>query len=140
MTDRDKAMLARYEKLRKADEKRYEQTKQGTFEKSIKPCLVRPDGTDREINDGNRTMARMIRALDWPYHRARRIAAIRQLAARLQDSVLQSILWAVFKARDQREAIRLSGVSERSFYRGVAKIILIASQPMKSGVRGTSSK
>ena len=70
----------------------------------------------------------------------RRIAAIRQLAARLQDSSLQSILWAVFKARDQREAIRLAGVSERTFYRGVAKIILIASQPMKSGVRGTSSK
>ena len=140
MNGRDKAILARYEKLRKADQKRYDRTKQGKFEKSIKPSLVRPDGTDREINDAGRAMQRMIRALDWPYHRVRRIAAIRQLAARLQDGTLQSILWAAYRARDQAEAIRLAGVPERSFYRGVAKIILIASQPMKSGVRGTSSK
>ena len=140
MTKKDKAILARYQKLRKADDKRYEQTKQGKFEKSIKPNLVQPDGKDVEIDDGCRAMHRMFRSLDWAYHRARHIAAIRQLAARLQDSSLQSILWAVFKARDQREAIRLAGVSERTFYRGVAKIILIASQPMKSGVRGTSSK
>ena len=138
MTDKDKAILARHEKLQKADEKRYARTKQGKFEKSIKPCLVRPDGTDREINDAGRAMQRMIRALDWPYHRARYIAAIRQFAARLQDGTLQSILWAVFKARDQREAIRLAGVSERTFFRGVAKIIKIASRPIKSGVRGTS--
>ena len=140
MTGRDKAILARYEKLRKADKKRYDRTKQGMFEKSIKPSLVRPDGTDREINDAGRAMQRMIRALDWPYHRVRRIAAIRQLAARLQDGTLQSILWAAYRARDQAEAILMAGVSERTFYRGVAKIILIASQPMKSGVRGTPSK
>ena len=140
MTAKDKAILARYRKLRSADDKRYDKTKQGKFEKSIKPNLVQPDGKDVEIDDGCRAMHRMFRSLDWPYHRARHIAAIRQLSARLQDSSLQSILWAVFKARDQREAIRLAGVSERTFYRGVAKIILIASQPMKSGVRGTSSK
>ena len=140
MTAKDKAILARYRKLRRADDKRYDKTKQGKFEKSIKPNLVQPDGKDVEIDDGCRAMHRMFRSLDWPYHRARHIAAIRQLAARLQDSSLQSILWAVFKARDQREAIRLAGVSERTFYRGGAKIILIASQPMKSGVRGTSSK
>ena len=140
MTGRDKAILARYEKLRKADQKRYDRTKQGKFENSIKPSLVRPDGTDREVNDAGRAMQRMIRALDWPDLRARRIATIRRLAARLQDSTLQSILWAVFKSRDQAEAIRMAGVSERTFYRGVAKIILIASQPMKSGVRGTPSK
>ena len=126
MTDREKAMLARHEMLRKADESRYDKTKQGRFEKSIKPNLVQPDGKDVEIDDGSRAMHRMFRALDWPYHHARHIAAIRQLAARLQDSSLQSILWAVFKARDQREAIRLAGVSERTFYRGVAKICRVA--------------
>ena len=128
MTAKDKAILARYEKLRKADQRRYDTTKQGKFEKSIKPSLVRPDGTDREVNDAGRAMQRMIRALDWPYHRVRRIAAIRQLAARLQDSALQSILWAVFKARDQREAIRLAGVSKATFFRGVAKICRLAGE------------
>ena len=126
MTAKDKAILARYQKLRDADELRYDQTKQGKFEKSIKPNLVQPDGKDVEIDDGCRAMHRMFRSLDWAYHRARHIAAIRQLAARLQDSSLQSILWAVFKARDQREAIRLAGVSERTFYRGVAKICRVA--------------
>ena len=126
MTAKDKAILARYRKLRSADDKRYDKTKQGKFEKSIKPNLVQPDGKDVEIDDGCRAMHRMFRSLDWPYHRARHIAAIRQLAARLQDSSLQSILWAVFKARDQREAIRLAGVSERTFYRGVAKICRVA--------------
>lgn len=140
MNGRDKAILARYEKLQKAEKKRYDRTKQGKFEKSIKPCLVRPDGTDREVNDAGRAMQRMILALDWPYLRACRISAIRQFAARLQDGNLQSILWAAYRARDQAEAILMAGVSERTFYRGVAKIILIASQPMKSGVRGTPSK
>ena len=134
MTDREKAMLARHEMLRKADESRYDKTKQGRFEKSIKPCLVRPDGTDREINDGNRAMERMIRSLDWPYHLARREKAIRRLSAQLKDSTLQRILWAVFKARDQREAIRLARVSERTFYRGVAKICRLA------GERGASRR
>ena len=140
MTAKDKAILARYEKLRKADQRRYDTTKQGKFEKSIKPSLVRPDGTDREINDAGRAMQRMIRALDWPYHRAIRIAAIRQLAARLKDSTLQSILWAVFKARDQREAIRLAGVSKATFFRGVAKIVKIALRPIKTGPRGNGGR
>lgn len=134
MTAKDKAILARYEKLRKADEKRYEQTKQGKFEKSIKPCLVRPDGTDREINDGNRAMARMICSLDWPVICSLRELAIRQLAAQLLDGTLQSILWAVFKAQDKDEAIRLAGVSRDTFRRGVAKIFKFVSEPMKSGV------
>ena len=138
MNGKEAAILARHLKLREADDRRYDQTEQGKFEKSIRPDLVHPDGTLREISDGGRAVHRMIRALDWPYHRARQIATIRQLAVRLKDSTLQRILWAVFKTRNQREAIRLAGVSERTFFRGVAKIIKIASRPIKSGVRGTS--
>ena len=128
MTAKDKAILARYEKLRKADQKRYDRTKQGKFEKSIKPCLVRPDGTDREVNDGNRAMARMICSLDWPVICSLRELAIRQLAAQLLDGTLQKILWAVFKAQDRESAIRMAGVPERTFYRGVAKICRLAGE------------
>ena len=140
MTDKDKAILARYEKLRKADQKRYDRTKQGKFEKSIKPSLVRPDGTDREVNDAGRAMQRMIRALDWPDLCALREQAIRQLAARLLDGTLQSILWAVFKAKDKDEAIRLAGVSRDTFRRGVAKIFKFVSEPMKSGACDASGE
>ena len=140
MNGKEAAILARHLKLREADDRRYDQTEQGKFEKSIKPDLVHPDGTLREISDGGRAVHRMIRALDWPYHRARQIATIRQLAVRLKDSTLQSILWAVFKTHNQREAISMAGVSRATFFRGVAKIIKVASCPIKTGMRGTDGK
>lgn len=126
MNRRDIALLARAELRRRADELRYGQTRQGRFEESIRPDLVHPDGTPREISDGGRAVRRMIRALDWAYHSARREAAIRRLAARLRDGTLRRILWGVFRGRDQAEAIRLAGVSRRTFYRGVAKILRTA--------------
>ena len=140
MTKKDQALLARSEKRRKADELRYERSRQGRFEKSIKPDLVHPDGTPREISDGGRAVNRMIRALDWAYHCACLENKVRRHAARLHDSTLKRILWGAFKGRDQDEAIRLAKVSKVTFQRGVRKIFKFASRPMKSGKRGTSGK
>ena len=122
MNGKEAAILARHLKLREADDRRYDQTEQGKFEKSIRPDLVHPDGTPREISDGGRAMNRMIRALDWPYLQARRERCIRELAARLKSSTLQRILWGAFEGRNQAEAIRIAGVSRATFFRGVAKI------------------
>ena len=140
MNGKDIACLKRSAKCRKADELRYERSRQGRFEKSIKPDLVHPDGTPREISDGGRAVNRMIRSLDWAYHQSCRERCIREQAARLKDSTLQRILWGIFRGRDQAEAIRLAKVSKRTFFRGVRKIFKIASRPMKSGKRGTSPK
>lgn len=139
MTQKDRNLLERSEQRRRADELRYEQSKQGRFEKSIKPDLVHPDGRPREISDGGRAVQRMIRSLDWAYHCARREKAIRRQAARLRDSTLRRILWGIFKGRNQAEAIRLAKVSKSTFCRGVEKIFEIATRPIESGVRGTSS-
>ena len=140
MNSRDIACLKRSAKCRKADETRYGKTRQGRFERSVKTGLVYPDGRQIEISDGGRAMNRMIRSLDWAYHQARRERCIREQAARLKDSTLQRILWGVFRGRDQAEAIRLAKVSKRTFFRGVAKIIKIASSPIKTGKRGSSPK
>ena len=140
MTEKDQALLARSEKRRKADELRYERSRQGRFEKSIKPDLVHPDGTPREISDGGRAMNQMIRALDWAYHQARQEKCIREQAARLKDSTLQRILWGVFRGRNQAEAIRIAGVSRATFFRGVAKIMKIVSCPIKTGKSGKEGK
>ena len=140
MNSKDIACLKQSAKCRKADETRYNKTRQGRFEKSIKTGLVHSDGRPMEISDGGRAMNRMVRSLDWAYHQTRRERCIREQAARLKDSTLQRILWGIFKGRDQAEAIRLAKVSKRTFFRGVAKIIKIASSPMKTGKRGTSSK
>ena len=93
-----------------------------------------------EISDGGRAMNRMIRSLDWAYHQARRERCIRELAARLKGSTLQRILWGAFRGRDQSEAIRIAGVSRATFFRGVAKIIKIASCPIKTGKRGKGER
>ena len=137
---KDKGLLRKSEKCRVADEAKYDKTKQGRFEKSIKTGLVYPDGRQMEISDGGRAMNRMVRALDWPYHQARRERCIRELAARLKSSTLQRILWGAFEGRNQAEAIRIAGVSRATFYRGVAKIMKIASCPIKTGMRGTDGK
>ena len=137
---KDKGLLRKSEKCRVADEIKYGKTKQGRFERSIKAGLVYPDGRPMEISDGGRTVNRMVRSLDWAYHQARRERCIREQAARLKDSTLQRILWGVFRGRDQAEAIRLAKVSKRTFFRGVAKIIKIASSPIKTGKRGSSPK
>ena len=140
MTKKEQALLARSEKCRVVNEIIYDNTKQGRFEKSIKPDLVHPDGTPREISDGGRAMNRMIRALDWAYHQARQEKCIREQAARLKDSTLQRILWGVFRGRNQAEAIRIAGVSRATFFRGVAKIMKIASCPIKTGKSGKEGK
>lgn len=137
---KDRGLLRKSEKCRVANEISYGKTKQGRFEKSIKTGLVHPDGRPMEISDGGRAMNRMIRAIDWPYHQARRERCIREQAARLKDSTLQRILWGVFRGRNQAEAIRLAKVSKRTFFRGVAKIIKIASCPIKTGKRGKGGK
>ena len=140
MNGKEVALVRRAEKRRVHAEDRYGKTKQGRFEKSIKTGLVHPDGRPMEISDGGRAMNRMIRSLDWAYHQARRERCIREQAARLKDSTLQRILWGIFKGRDQAEAIRLAKVSKRTFFRGVAKIIKIASCPIKTGKRGKLGK
>ena len=134
MDARDRACLRQAEKCRMADEARYGKTRQGAFELSVKPALVHPDGRPMEVSDGGRATDRMIRSLDWAYHQARRERCVRDLAARLRDSTLQRILWALFRGHDRAEAIRLAGVSRATFFRGVAKIMKIASRPMKTGV------
>ena len=140
MNGKEAALVRRSEKCRVADEINYGKTRQGRFERSIKAGLVYPDGRPIEISDGGRAMNRMVRSLDWAYHQARRERCIREQAARLKDSTLQRILWGVFRGRDQSEAIRLAKVSKRTFFRGVAKIIKIASSPIKTGKRGSSPK
>ena len=137
---KDRGLLKKSEKCRVADEIKYGKTKQGRFEQSIKTGLVYPDGRQMEISDGGRAMNRMIRSLDWAYHQARRERCIREQAARLKDSTLQRILWGVFRGRDQAEAIRIAGVSRATFFRGVAKIMKIASCPIKTGKRGKGGK
>ena len=140
MNGKEAALVRRSEKRRVHAEDRYGKTKQGRFEKSIKTGLVHPDGRPMEISDGGRAMNRMIRSLDWAYHQARRERCIREQAARLKDSTLQRILWGVFRGRDQAEAIRIAGVSRATFFRGVAKIMKIASCPIKTGKRGKGGK
>ena len=140
MNGKEAALVRRSEKRRVHAEDRYGKTKQGRFEKSFKTGLVHPDGRPMEISDGGRAMNRMVRSLDWAYHQARRERCIREQAARLKDSTLQRILWGIFKGRDQAEAIRLAKVSKRTFFRGVAKIIKIASCPIKTGKRGKGGK
>ena len=135
-----RGLLKKSEKCRVANEINYGKTKQGRFEKSIKTGLVHPDGRPIEISDGGRAVNRMIRSLDWAYHQARRERCIREQAARLKDSTLQRILWGAFRGRDQAEAIRIAGVSRATFYRGVAKIMKIASCPIKTGKRGKGGK
>ena len=137
---KDRGLLKKSEKCRVANEINYDKTKQGRFEKSIKTGLVHPDGRPIEISDGGRAVNRMIRSLDWAYHQARRERCIREQAARLKDSTLQRILWGAFRGRDQAEAIRIAGVSRATFYRGVAKIMKIASCPIKTGKRGKGGK
>ena len=137
---KDRGLLKKSEKCRVANEINYGKTKQGRFEKSIKTGLVHPDGRPIEISDGGRAVNRMIRSLDWAYHQARRERCIREQAARLKDSTLQRILWGAFRGRDQAEAIRIAGVSRATFYRGVAKIMKIASCPIKTGKRGKGGK
>ena len=137
---KDRGLLKKSEKCRVANEINYGKTKQGRFEKSIKTGLVHPDGRPMEISDGGRAVNRMIRSLDWAYHQARRERYIREQAARLKDSTLQRILWGVFRGRDQAEAIRIAGVSRATFFRGVAKIMKIASCPIKTGKRGKGGK
>ena len=137
---KDRGLLKKSEKCRVANEINYGKTKQGRFEKSIKTGLVHPDGRPMEISDGGRAMNRMIRAIDWPYHQARRERCIREQAARLKNSTLQRILWGVFRGRDQAEAIRIAGVSRATFFRGVAKIMKIKSCPIKTGKRGKGGK
>ena len=140
MNGREAALVRRSEKRRVHAEDRYAKTRQGRFEKSIKTGLVYPDGRQIEISDGGRAMNRMIRSLDWAYHQARRERCIREQAARLKDSTLQRILWGIFKGRDQAEAIRIAGVSRATFFRGVAKMMKIASCPIKTGKRGKGGK
>ena len=137
---KDRGLLKKSERCRVANEINYGKTKQGRFEKSIKTGLVHPDGRPIEISDGGRAVNRMIRSLDWAYHQARRERCIREQAARLKDSTLQRILWGAFRGRDQAEAIRIAGVSRATFYRGVAKIMKIASCPIKTGKRGKGGK
>ena len=137
---KDRGLLKKSEKCRVANEINYGKTKQGRLEKSIKTGLVHPDGRPMEISDGGRAVNRMIRSLDWAYHQARRERCIREHAARLKDSTLQRILWGVFRGRDQAEAIRIAGVSRATFFRGVAKIMKIASCPIKTGKRGKGGK
>ena len=140
MNGKEAALVRRSEKRRVHAEDRYGKTTQGQFERSIKTGLVHPDGQPMEISDGGRAMNRMIRSLDWAYHQARRERCIREQAARLKDSTLQRILWGVFRGRDQTEAIRIAGVSRATFFRGVAKIMKIASCPIKTGKRGKGGK
>lgn len=140
MNSREAALVRRSEKRRAQAEDRYAKTRQGRFEKSIRTGLVYPDGRQMEISDGGRAMNRMIRSLDWAYHQARRERCIREQAARLKDSTLQRILWGIFKGRDQAEAIRIAGVSRATFFRGVAKMMKIASCPIKTGKRGKGGK
>ena len=140
MNGREAALVRRSEKRRVQAEDRYGKTKQGRFEKSIRTGLVYPDGRQMEISDGGRAMNRMIRSLDWAYHQARRERCVREQAARLKDSTLQRILWGIFKGRDQAEAIRIAGVSRATFFRGVAKMMKIASCPIKTGKRGKGGK
>ena len=137
---KDRGLLKKLEKCRVANEINYGKTKQGRFEKSIKTGLVHPDGRPMEISDGGRAMNRMIRAIDWPYHQARRERCIREQAARLKDSTLQRILWGVFRGRNQAEAISIAGVSRATFFRGVAKIMKIKSCPIKTGKRGKGGR
>ena len=140
MNSKDIACLKQSAKCRKADETRYNKTRQGRFERSIKTGLVHSDGRSMEISDGGRAVNRMIRSLDWAYHQARRERCIREQAARLKDSTLQRILWGVFRGRNQAEAIRIAGVSRATFFRGVAKIMKIASCPIKTGKRGKGGR
>ena len=140
MNGREAALVRRSEKRRVHTEDRYAKTRQGRFEKSIRTGLVYPDGRQMEISDGGRAMNRMIRSLDWAYHQARRERCIREQAARLKDSTLQRILWGIFRGRDQAEAIRIAGVSRATFFRGVAKMMKIASCSIKTGKRGKGGK
>ena len=122
MNGREAALVRRSEKRRVHAEDRYGKTKQGRFEKSIKTGLVHPDGRQMEISDGGRAMNRMIRALDWAYHQARRERCIRRQAAQIRDRTLMRVLWGIFRGRNRREMIALSGLPRRTFYWGLKKL------------------
>ena len=119
---KDRGLLKKSEKCRVANEINYGKTKQGRFEKFIKTGLVHPDGRPMEISDGGRAMNRMIRALDWPYHQARRERCIRRQAAQIRDRTLMRVLWGIFRGRNRREMIALSGLPRRTFYWGLKKL------------------
>ena len=122
MNSKDIACLKQSAKCRKADETRYNKTRQGRFEKSIKTGLVHSDGRPMEISDGGRAMNRMVRSLDWAYHQARREKAIRRQAAQIRDRTLMRVLWGIFRGRNRREMIALSGLPRRTFYWGLKKL------------------
>ena len=119
---KDRGLLKKSEKCRVADEIKYGKTKQGRFEQSIKTGLVYPDGRQMEISDGGRAMNRMIRSLDWAYHQARRERCIRRQAAQIRDRTLMRVLWGIFRGRNRREMIALSGLPRRTFYWGLKKL------------------
>ena len=122
MNSKDIACLKQSAKCRKADETRYNKTRQGRFERSIKTGLVHSDGRPMEISDGGRAVNRMIRSLDWAYHQARREKAIRRQAAQIRDRTLMRVLWGIFRGRNRREMIVLSGLPRRTFYWGLKKL------------------
>ena len=122
MNGKEAALVRRSEKCRVADEIKYGKTRQGRFERSIKAGLVYPDGRPIEISDGGRAMNRMIRSLDWAYHQARRERCIRRQAARIRDRTLMRVLWGIFRGRNRREMIDLSGLPRRTFYWGLKKL------------------
>lgn len=119
----EKYLLLHAEHNRLANEAAHDHTRQRAFELAFESRDLpgsRAAFADKAVSDSG--FAAMVRRMDAPYVRMRREAAIRRAAGRVRGP-LRKILWAVYRGKTRHERIRLSGVSESSYARGL-KILL----------------
>jgi hypothetical protein len=121
----EKFLLLRAEHNRRVNEVVHDHTKQREFERSFESRDLpgsRASFADKAVRDKN--LEAMIRRLDAPFELKRREKVIRRAAGRVNGS-LKKILWAVYRGKTRSERIRLSGVSESSYLRGLKKILKV---------------
>jgi hypothetical protein len=124
-TMNEKHLLCRAEHNRRVNEAIHDHTRQREFERAFESRDLpgsRAAIADKAVCDRN--FEAMIRRLDAPFERKRRDEAIRRAAGRVQGT-LKKVLWAAYRGRTRKERIRLSGVSESSYLRGLKKLLKV---------------
>lgn len=135
--DSEKALLAKAERDRRADEVRHDRSKQRLFERSFESRdLSGSSAAVADASDNHHAANKATVSIDAEFHARNRDAIMRADAAQLPRRLpwLQKLLWAVYRnGRNRRESMAELRLSNSSYWWGLTFLLKFFSANVSKG-------